>query len=149
MPDFRENTFVHSFNLILMSTTQNMLGEIFLSKGALFQELLVSFRYLSSLSLPSLLRNKMHGRNTITPLLLLIQVTYLLEFCKMDHYLTWKDRILQQVANIWYCKILIWEPTIEDKVFIYLFCFVHHLLFLHSFPSLTWKVCRILEGRGC
>lgn len=148
MPDLRENTFVHSFNLILMSTTQNMLGEIFLSNGALFQELLVSFRSLSSLSLPSWLRNEMHGRNTVTPLLLLIQVTFLRELCKMDHYLTWKDRILQQVANIWYCKIWIWEPTIEDKVFIYLFCFVHHLLFLHFFPSLTWKVCRILEGRG-
>lgn len=100
MPDLRENTFVHSFNLILMSTIQNMLGEIFLSKGALFQELFVSFRSLSSLSLPSLLRNKMHERNTVTPLLLLIQVTYLMELCKMDQYLTWKDRMLQQVANI-------------------------------------------------
>lgn len=99
MPDLRENTFVHSFNLILMSTTQNMLGEIFLSNGALFQELLVSFRSLSSLSLPSWLRNEMHGRNTVT-ILLLIQVTFLRELCKMDHYLTWKDRILQQVANI-------------------------------------------------
>ena len=58
MPDLRENTFVHSFNLILMSATQNMLGEIFLSKGALFQEPLVSFRSLSSLSLPSLLRQE-------------------------------------------------------------------------------------------
>lgn len=42
----------------------------------------------------------MHERNTVTPLLLLIQVTYLMELCKMDHYLTWKDRMLQQVANI-------------------------------------------------
>lgn len=101
MPDLRENTFVHSFNLILMSATQNMLGEIFLSKGALFQEPLVSFRSLSSLSLPSLLRNKMHERNTVTPLLLLIQVTYLMELCKMDHYLTWKEGC--------YSKLLIYD----------------------------------------